>query len=65
MLLNLIKKLIFKYPFNSLSDPKNKNLVIMSNPSVDLRYLNLIVVSNPRLGLIAMSDPGVLGLAAV
>jgi len=41
------------------------NLAIMSNPSIDPRYLSLAVVSNPCLDLIAMSDPGVLGLAAV
>ena len=48
-----------------MSDLRNMNLAIMSNPSIDPRYLSLAVVSNPRLDLIAMSDPGVLGLAAV
>jgi len=41
------------------------NLAIMSNPSIDPRYLSLTVVSNPRQDLIAMSDPGVFGLAAM
>jgi len=61
----LLNELIFKYPFNSLLDSRNMNLAILSNPSIDPRYLSLAVVSNPRLDLIAMSDPDVLGLAAV